>query len=124
MQKLLLRWSIFFFSPLLTLHLLAKYTGSYGYPSEEQARLYCACYRISIAAALALIILMHLLLISSASTYADNMHRSSAIFEPLEPQRGLLVRQSLLHQSVDPSAAAPQSVAEGYIHPKDTSEVF
>lgn len=103
---------------------VAKYTGSFGYPSEEQARLYCSCYRISIAAALTLVILMHLLLFSSASTYTDNMHRSSAIFEPLEPQRGLLVRQSLLHQSADPLAAVPQAVAEGYIHPKDTSDVF
>jgi hypothetical protein len=114
----------FSFFSLTSLLLIAKYTGSYGYPSDDQARLYCSCYRISIAAALTLIVLMHMLLFSSASTYSDNMHRSSAIFEPLEPQRGLVVRQSLLHQSSDPSSPLPQSVAEGYIHPKDTSEVF
>jgi hypothetical protein len=78
---------------------------------------------MSIAASLTLVVLMHLLVLSSAFTYGDNMHRSSAIFEPLESQRGIIVRQSLLHQSPDGLAQPTQIVTEGYIHPTE-SEVF
>lgn len=96
---------------------IAKYTGSYGYPSSEQAEIYCNCYRTSIGAALTLLILMHILLFTSASTYSDNMHQSSAIFEPMETQRGIMVRQSLLHPSSD-ALPASQVVADEYINPE------
>lgn len=41
---------------------------------------------------------MHVLLFSAAATYSDNQHRSSAIFEPLESQRNIIVRQSNLQK--------------------------
>jgi hypothetical protein len=75
---------------------------------------------MSIAASLSLVVLMHLLALFSAFTYGDNMHRSSAIFEPLESQRGIIVRQSLLHKSPEGLAQPTQTAAEGYIHPTES----
>ena len=79
---------------LLLLNILERYSVAYGYPSSSQAEIYCSCYRISLAASLSLVVLMHILLFTSAATYSDNQHRSSAIFEPLESQRNILIRQS------------------------------
>lgn len=57
----------------------------FGYPSDDQAETYCQSFRWSLAGATGVLACMHLLIVLAARTYSDNMHRASAIFEPLEP---------------------------------------
>lgn len=57
----------------------------FGYPSSADAETYCQSFKWSLAAATGVLIAMHLMIFLAARTYSDNMHRASAIFEPLEP---------------------------------------
>mmetsp|Transcript_26226 Transcript_26226/g.49214 ORF Transcript_26226/g.49214 Transcript_26226/m.49214 type:complete len:506 (+) Transcript_26226:71-1588(+) len=58
----------------------------FGYPSSDQAEIYCQSFKWSLGAATGVLIVMHAMIFLAARTYADNMHRASAIFEPLDPQ--------------------------------------
>jgi hypothetical protein len=57
----------------------------FGYPSPDDAETYCQSFKWSLAAATGVLIMMHAMIFLAARTYGDNMHRASAIFEPLEP---------------------------------------
>ena len=66
------------------LRLIADIAATYGYPDSRQAEVYCSSFRISVAATIGIISMMHIILVLSGITYRDNQHRSSAIFEPLD----------------------------------------
>lgn len=57
----------------------------FGYPSSSDAETYCQSFKWSLAGATGVFIAMHFMIIVAARTYSENMHRSSAIFEPLDP---------------------------------------
>jgi hypothetical protein len=57
----------------------------FGYPSDDDAETYCQSFKWSLGAATGVLIAMHLMIVLASRTYTANMHRSSAIFEPLEP---------------------------------------
>ena len=57
----------------------------FGYPSSDDAEVYCQSFKWSLAAATGILIAMHAMIIVAGRTYGENMHRASAIFEPLEP---------------------------------------
>ena len=73
----------------------ADSTGTFGYPTEHQAKIYCDSFRVSIAAACGMVFVMHLMMVAAGMTYNDNQHRASAIFEPLDPSVNV-VRNSLI----------------------------
>jgi len=52
-------------------------TGFFGYPSEDQAKLYCQAFRFSLAGITGMFILMHLVFISSFYCFYKNSHRAS-----------------------------------------------
>lgn len=57
----------------------------FGYPSPDDAMTYCQSFKWSLSAATAILIAMHAMIVLASRTYSANMHRASAIFEPLEP---------------------------------------
>mmetsp|Transcript_10668 Transcript_10668/g.16164 ORF Transcript_10668/g.16164 Transcript_10668/m.16164 type:complete len:520 (+) Transcript_10668:82-1641(+) len=71
-------------------------TGTFGYPTENQAEAYCTSFRVSLASATGLIVCMHIMMVLAGSTYNDNQHRASAIFEPLDPVGTTVIRNSLV----------------------------
>ena len=61
-----------------------KNAPMFGYPSSSDAVVYCQSFKWSLGAATGVLIVMHAMIFLAARTYGDNMHRASAIFEPLD----------------------------------------
>ena len=65
--------------------LTAQNAPAFGYPSSSDAETYCQSFKWSLAGATGILIAMHCMIIVAGRTYGENMHRASAIFEPLDP---------------------------------------